>query len=224
MGRSVRKCLTADCCNFFSYDTWRQSKKKYCTRKCKGRHEYANLTDEQKERRREQQMHNKRQRWAKMTTEGKAATNKYYRERWSRLPIEKRRQVMRKNAENLNWENKKKYGKKWKQDNYKNNLEYRLTTLLRSRLASAIKGTAKRSSAKQLIGCSIPQLRQHLEQQFEDGMAWDNHGEWYIDHIKPCAAFDLSNEDEQRECFHYLNLQPLWAKDNIRKGTKWDEV
>ena len=219
---SFRKCEGVGCCNFFSYDTWRQSKKKYCTKKCKAQHEYANLTDKQKERRREQQAHNKRQRWAEMTDKDKAAANKYHRERWRSLPIEERRRVMQKNAENLNWENKRKYGKKWRRNKYRNNLEYRLTTILRSRLANAIKGTAKKSSAKKLIGCSIPQLRKHLESQFTDGMAWDNHGDWHIDHIKPCAAFDLTNEDEQRECFHYSNLQPLWAEENIRKGAAWD--
>lgn len=220
----MRKCLATDCCNFFSYDTWRQAKKKYCTKKCKWQHEYANLTDKQKERRREQQMQNKRQRWAEMTDEEKAEANKYYRERWSRLPIEERKRVMQKNAENLNWENKKRYKRKWSHKKYQNDVTYRLTALLRSRLHSAIKGTAKKSSAKKLIGCSIPKLRKHLESQFADGMTWDNHGDWHIDHIKPCAAFDLTNEDEQRQCFHYSNLQPLWAKENMTKGGTWDEV
>ena len=51
-------------------------------------------------------------------------------------------------------------------------------------------------------------------------MTWDNHGEWHIDHIKPCASFDLTDADQQRECFNYTNLQPLWAKDNLSKGAK----
>ena len=220
MGRSMRKCSATDCCNFFSYDTWRQATKKYCTKKCKWQHEYANLTDKQKERRREQQMQTKRQRWAEMTDEEKAEANKYYRERWSRLPIEERKRIMQKNVKNRNLQKRNK----WKRDKYRHDIEYRLTILLRSRLASAIKGTAKKSSAKQLIGCSIPQLLKHLESQFADGMTWGNHGDWHIDHIKPCAAFDLTNEEEQRQCFHYSNLQPLWAKENITKGATWDEV
>lgn len=224
LGRGLRKCLTADCCNFFSYDTWRQATKKYCMKKCKERHDYASLTDEQKERRREQQMHNKRQRWAKMSNKDKAVAYKYQRERWNSLPIEERRRVMQKNAENINWDNKRRNEKKWKRNKYRNDIQFRLTTLLRARLKSAIKGTAKKSSALKLIGCSIPQVRKHLESQFIDGMTWDNHGDWHIDHIKPCAAFDLTNEDEQRECFHYSNLQPLWASENMRKGAKWDEA
>jgi hypothetical protein len=49
-------------------------------------------------------------------------------------------------------------------------------------------------------------------------MSWSNYGKWHVDHIKSCASFDLSKEDEQRKCFHYTNLQPLWAEENLSKG------
>jgi hypothetical protein len=52
-------------------------------------------------------------------------------------------------------------------------------------------------------------------------MKWDNYGEWHIDHIKTCASFDLSKSEEQHNCFHYSNLQPLWAIDNFRKHDKF---
>jgi hypothetical protein len=45
---------------------------------------------------------------------------------------------------------------------------------------------------------------------------------WHIDHIKPCSSFDLTKEEEQRKCFHYTNLQPLWATDNRKKADKID--
>ena len=53
-------------------------------------------------------------------------------------------------------------------------------------------------------------------------MSWDNYGlhGWHVDHIKPCASFDLSKPIEQRKCFNFNNLQPLWAIDNLRKGSK----
>ena len=55
-------------------------------------------------------------------------------------------------------------------------------------------------------------------------MSWDNHGYdgWHVDHIRPCASFDLTDEEQVRKCFHYTNLQPLWAKDNLRKGSEWN--
>lgn len=71
-----------------------------------------------------------------------------------------------------------------------------------------------------MIGCSIEELKQYLEKQFKEGMTWDNYGEWHIDHIIPCAAFDLTKEEEQLKCFNYTNLQPLWAEENEKKGDK----
>jgi hypothetical protein len=62
----------------------------------------------------------------------------------------------------------------------------------------------------------------YLETKFHDGMNWNNYGKrgWHIDHIKPCAAFNLTNVTEQRACFHYTNLQPLWWYDNLKKADK----
>ena len=64
----------------------------------------------------------------------------------------------------------------------------------------------------------------HLEALFQPGMTWDNHAidGWHIDHIRPCTSFDLTDPEQQRQCFHYTNLQPLWAFDNISKSDKWE--
>jgi hypothetical protein len=72
----------------------------------------------------------------------------------------------------------------------------------------------------ELLGCSVQELRVHLESQFQPGMTWENYGShgWHIDHILPCISFDMTNPAEQRACFHWSNLQPLWESDNIRKG------
>jgi hypothetical protein len=73
----------------------------------------------------------------------------------------------------------------------------------------------------ELLGCTIDFFKNHLESKFVEGMSWQNYGKgWHIDHIIPCVSFDLSKPEEQRKCFHFSNLQPLWAVDNIRKGTK----
>ena len=55
-------------------------------------------------------------------------------------------------------------------------------------------------------------------------MTWENHTThgWHIDHVKPCAVFDLSKPEEQKKCFHYTNLQPLWAKENLSKSGSWN--
>lgn len=97
---------------------------------------------------------------------------------------------------------------------------YRLECQIRSRTLKALKNNSKSDSTVGLLGCSIPYARKHLESQFTHGMNWDNHGVlgWHIDHIIPCASFDLSDPEQQRQCFHYTNLQPLWAQDNEVKG------
>jgi hypothetical protein len=71
-----------------------------------------------------------------------------------------------------------------------------------------------------LLGCTVEQARQYIESLFTDGMSWDKFlaGEIHIDHKVPCVHFDLTDPKEQRRCFHFTNLQPLWAADNLRKG------
>lgn len=101
---------------------------------------------------------------------------------------------------------------------------YFIPDKLRERVRVALKsqGVKKNNKTIELVGCSIEYLRKYLEVQFDDKMTWQNYGKWHIDHIIPCASFDLSDIEQQKKCFHYTNLQPLWAIDNIRKGAKLD--
>jgi hypothetical protein len=73
-----------------------------------------------------------------------------------------------------------------------------------------------------LLGCSIEEFRKHIESQFQEGMTWENQGRngWELDHIIPCSYFDLSDPEQQRICFNYRNLQPLWKLENRRKQAK----
>jgi hypothetical protein len=91
------------------------------------------------------------------------------------------------------------------------------------RINNALHGNSKSKRTLELLGCSIEFLKKHLEFQFKEDMTWDNYSinGWHIDHIKPCSSFDLSNPEEQRVCFHYTNLQPLWAEENRSKSNKW---
>jgi hypothetical protein len=99
---------------------------------------------------------------------------------------------------------------------------FRVQCNLRSRLKELI-GTAKRGGSSQinnLTGCSTQQLAKHLESQFKHGMSWDNYGVdgWHVDHIIPCASFDHTDHKQIKHCWHWTNLRPLWAKDNISKS------
>jgi hypothetical protein len=111
------------------------------------------------------------------------------------------------------------------QNNYtkirlKEDSNYKILTNLRNRIYQALKGVKKSSKTQDLLGCSIDFLKLYLEKKFQDGMNWNNYGKWHIDHIKPCASFDLTDIEQQKICFHYTNLQPLWAIDNIKKSNK----
>jgi len=91
---------------------------------------------------------------------------------------------------------------------------------LYTRMADALPDSvAFCAEIEELIGCSISVFRAHIEGKFTDGMSWIGGG-WHIDHIKPCAAFDLSDPEQQKQCFHFSNTQPLWKLDNLRKHTK----
>jgi len=118
----------------------------------------------------------------------------------------------------------RKYNKLYVKNRRKKDIGYRITGNLRSRVNSAIKNNygEKAYKTKELIGCTIQFLLSYLESKFVDGMSWERIDEIHIDHIRPCASFDLTDPEEQKKCFHYTNLQPLWAKDNISKGNKWE--
>lgn len=95
---------------------------------------------------------------------------------------------------------------------------FKLASYYRRRVSKALKVNTKCCHTLGLLGCSIPDLKEHLERGFKPGMSWENYGEWHVDHIKPCARFDLSDHTQQRACFHFSNLQPLWGIDNLKKS------
>ena len=111
---------------------------------------------------------------------------------------------------------------------YQNDINFKLAGNIRRRLGEAIKSkkALKSGPSIELIGCSWNELRLHLERQFDDKMTWENYGRkgWHIDHIRPCKSFDLTDPEQQKLCFHYSNLQPLWEPDNLRKGSKWQNT
>lgn len=146
--------------------------------------------------------------------------------------LKKKKEYTENNKDKIKISSKNYYeNNKDKIRNYQNEYEkkrktedknYRLRINLRARIREAIKnnGTKKSYSTIELMGCDIAFLKEYLQQQFKTGMSWENYGEWEIDHIIPCAAFDLKDEMQQKECFHYSNLQPLWKNENRMKGAK----
>lgn len=116
----------------------------------------------------------------------------------------------------------KKWAREYMRRMRRTNLAFKIASNLRARVKAAIQGRAKAAHTLDLLGCTVEELRAHLEAQFKPDMTWENYGRygWHIDHIRPCASFDLTDPDQQRTCFHYSNLQPLWATENHSKGAK----
>jgi hypothetical protein len=121
-------------------------------------------------------------------------------------------------------ENKKKYQQEHKEERneYQRNRRktdegFRILDCLRARIRESIRRNNKSASTMELVGCSIEFLRDYLENTKVEGK---DYSDAHIDHIRPCASFDLTDPEQQRECFHYTNLQYLPAKENISKGAR----
>lgn len=104
------------------------------------------------------------------------------------------------------------------------NLNAKIARTLRGRINKKLRNNfLKQTSSLDLIGCSINELRNHIVKQWKSGMSWSNHGtgpgKWQFDHLIPCCAFDLRDLNQQKQCFHYTNLQPLWFDEHRLKTT-----
>lgn len=143
----------------------------------------------------------------------KAAWSKKFREKHADKIREKKRDYMKRRGNKLKceWQARKMSG-----------INFKITKNLRGRIYVALKRGIKSDTTMNLLGCSIEDFKVHIEAMFLDGMTWSNMGEWHLDHIRPCATFDLTLAENQRICFHYSNIQPLWGVDNLKKGVKYD--
>lgn len=102
---------------------------------------------------------------------------------------------------------------------------YKMTNVLRSRFGALIKNQSS-ERALELLGCDMPFFIHWIQRNFEHGMTWTNHGKgqgkWNIDHNIPCASFDLTDPEQQKRCFHWTNLFPMWDKhNNAKRSTLW---
>jgi len=161
--------------------------------------------------------------WTKNNSDKRKLTNKkYVKKNYNK--IRKYQKVWLENNKEQHLKSRRKY------ENKKFNTDpcFRIGKILRNRLNIAIKCDFKNGSAVRHLGCSLPDLKQHLESKFytnletNEIMSWNNYGVygWHIDHIVPLSKFNLSIEEELKAACHYTNLQPMWAKENLSKGAK----
>jgi len=175
-------------------NNWSWGKKKYCSKQC--------------------------------TNKSYRQTNKYKETARAYEKSDMKKKVLRKYLlSEKGKSNSRKYHREYIKQRRIADIQFRIKVVISKRIRTALQfaGTKKAMHTVNLIGCSIEELRQYLESLFQPGMSWENYGfyGWHIDHIIPCAAFDLRCPLQQKICFWYKNLQPLWAEDNRIKSAKY---
>lgn len=163
---------------------------------------------------------------------------KEYRKQYGRENFKKRKEYLQFNADKIKQKNKewyklnidrvreysRKYHKIYHKERRRTDILYKFTHNVRSMIKMAFKRNKtknfkKQSKTESLLGCTVSELRDHLEKQFQPGMSFENHGQWHIDHVIPLAS--ATTQEEIEKLCHYTNLQPLWAIDNIKKGGRY---
>jgi hypothetical protein len=128
---------------------------------------------------------------------------------------DKHREYRQQNKERLN-----EHNKKWQKKARKTNSLFRIKSLFRSAVLQSFKriGLNKPTNTEKLMGCTAEEAKAHIESLFQEGMTWENYGEWHIDHIRPVCTF---TEVDIHLMNNIKNLQPLWAEDNFKKSSKY---
>ena len=141
--------------------------------------------------------------------------------RFHNLSPEEKLQRSRDNRSARDPEDLKKYHREYFAERIKKDINFLLISNLRTLTKGAIKrgGTETETKTIKLIGCSLEECREHIENQFDEKMDWTNWDRdgWHLDHIRPCSSFNMFFEEQQYVCFNWRNLQPLWWYENINK-------
>ena len=160
----------------------------------------------------------------KLTPEQSKANRKAERKRYREQHIElfrAKRNANRKKEFERNPDKVRAKRNAYKQNRASIDVNFRLVEHLRKKVYLILRKN-KSLHTIDLLGCSVDHARKHIEMQFKDGMTWDNWAMdgWHIDHIIPISSFDLTDIEQQKQCCHYTNLQPLWSDENYKKSNK----
>ena len=108
-------------------------------------------------------------------------------------------------------------------NSYKTDVSFRLTHITRCRLRQPLNGKSKSISTKEILGIDVYLYKKWIESQLYGEMTLENYGKiWCLDHCLPIASFNLLDQNELKICFNWVNLRPMYVKDNIIKGDKND--
>ena len=157
--------------------------------------------------------------WCKECSKEYKSKNSHVKNQWNKNNKDKVSAHRKKYYQN----NKDKI-MEYKRNRRNNNSFYRLKENLRSRARNEFskRQWVKYDTNESLLCADYETVYDHIESLFTEGMNWHKVGrEIHIDHIIPLSY--ANNENELKKLLHYKNLQPLWAKDNLSKGSKIDD-
>jgi hypothetical protein len=207
------KCLEAGDENAIKKAKKKEARKKWYIKN------YKNYRLKNLEKLRKQNNELKKKKWKENLEFRQKCTERH--KKWREKNKEHRKEYLKKYDKNRTKEQKLKHYQARKK-RIEKNISEKMAGLIRRRILLALKGTFKSSNSLKLTGAPNWEfVWKHLESTFKPGMTKENHGLWHIDHIRPCASFDLTKPEEQLKCFHYTNLQALWADENFSKGAKF---
>jgi hypothetical protein len=154
--------------------------------------------------------------WTKNNKEKKKANSL----KWYEANKEKSKNLSKEWMKN-NLERRRETVNKWFRDRRNTDqlfkLKMNLSCLIRNSMM--LYGFKKSSKTARILGCTYEEFKIYMQNQFTDGMTWENYGEWEYDHKIPASW--AKDEDEIIKLNHYTNFQPLWKIDNIKKGNKF---
>ena len=147
----------------------------------------------------------------------KSCMKKYHKENSNRIS-KLRSDYYYKNKKKLN-----DYRLQYEKERQSSDSLYKFSNSLSKLIRKSINktGSKKKSKTSDILGLTPKKFREYLEDKFKDGMSWQNYGDWHIDHIIPMAS--AKNEFEAEILNHHLNLQPMWAEDNLKKSDSYKE-
>jgi hypothetical protein len=142
--------------------------------------------------------------------------------RHKKRAIDKKQEIYESNKKwrEANKEKMREYNRNWHKNRRATDISFKIAHRMRSRLKEALVKNWKTGSTQDLLGCTFDEFKMYFASLFIEKMTWGKfmNGEIHIDHKIPCCAFDLSKIEEQRKCFHYSNLQPMWDIANKKKN------
>lgn len=156
----------------------------------------------------------------------KAKKRQYYRSHKLQIMIQQKKYLLNRITTKESYQIHKEYQKKYHKMRMKTDARFKLNHNISKSIHNSINGNNNFQSWENLVGYSFKDLTKHLEKQFNLGMTWANYGKWHIDHIIPISVFNFDSPEhiDFKRCWALKNLQPLWAKENLRKHNKLDDA